>query len=235
MKIFNNLSPTNKRKKSYIIIQSIIITELIIVFEISIDLFFINLIIPFNILIYFNINTIIKNIIKNLKMNKYAPAVIIPDDLYIVIKKDVIKPIVIPSKNKYIKSITIPIPTNENTKDKLNIIKCIIIILKFIYFIVFIFVIKKLILSSFNLLYKYIPKTTENITKDIIITLLYLISVTISSSSHLILFTLSFKYDKLILVIEMSKKGRKIMAWVLLILMVGSVIASLVGYALAAK
>ena len=235
MKIFNNLSPTNKRKKSYIIIQSIIITELIIVFEISIDLFFINLIIPFNILIYFNINTIIKNIIKNLKMNKYAPAVIIPDDLYMAIKNDVIKPIVIPSKNKYIKSITIPIPTNENTKDKLNIIKCIIIILKFIYFIVFIFVIKKLILSSFNLLYKYIPKTTENITKDIIITLLYLISVTISSSSHLILFTLSFKYDKLILVIEMSKKGRKIMAWVLLILMVGSVIASLVGYALAAK
>ena len=235
MKIFNNLSPTNKRKKSYIIIQSIIITELIIVFEISIDLFFINLIIPFNILIYFNINTIIKNIIKNLKMNKYAPAVIIPDDLYMAIKNDVIKPIVIPSKNKYIKSITIPIPTNENTKDKLNIIKCIIIVLKFIYFIVFIFVIKKLILSSFNLLYKYIPKTTENITKDIIITLLYLISVTISSSSHLILFTLSFKYDKLILVIEMSKKGRKIMAWVLLILMVGSVIASLVGYALAAK
>jgi len=54
-------------------------------------------------------------------------------------------------------------------------------------------------------------------------------------SSHLILFTLCLKYDKLLLVIEMSKKGRKIMAWLLLILMIGSVIASLVGYALAAR
>ena len=33
----------------------------------------------------------------------------------------------------------------------------------------------------------------------------------------------------------MNKKARKVMAWVLLILMVGSVIASLVGYALATQ
>ena len=44
-----------------------------------------------------------------------------------------------------------------------------------------------------------------------------------------------FFYDKLMLVIIMGKRTRKIVGWAMFIIMVGSVIATLVGYALSAK